>query len=161
MTPQFHHERYVTIIKLHSQTLITLGKMLTQEEASTWRDGGTGWTVLEVLGHLLEYDAIFQSRVRAMLEQSNPTFQAYDHEKLAAEHAYNAQPLHDVLAKLSVSRAEMVAFFESLSDEQLARTGVHPEYGAYTVMRSVAQVAAHDANHIEQITRIMLEKKTA
>lgn len=161
MTPQFHQERYVTIIKWHSQTLITLGKMLTQEEATTWRDGGTGWTVLEVLGHLLEYDGIFTARVKAMLEQENPAFQYYDHEKLAIEHAYNAQLLHDVLAKLSASRAEMVAFFESLSEEQLARTGVHPEYGAYTVMRSIAQVAAHDANHIEQITRIMLEKKTS
>jgi uncharacterized damage-inducible protein DinB len=161
MTPQFHHERYVTIIKLHSQTLLTLGKMLTQTEASTWRDGGAGWTVLEVLGHLLEYDGIFLARVRAMLEEDNPTFQRYDHEQLAIEHAYNDQPLHDVLAKLSISRAEMTVFFEKLDEAQLSRTGVHPEYGPYTVMRSIAQVAAHDANHLEQITRIMLEKKVS
>jgi len=149
-------------ITLMSNTLKTLNNILadvSQHDATTYRDSGDGWTVLEVLCHLRDYDVIFHERAASILNEDTPTFVPRDHEALVIENAYNSQNLQAVLAELNASRANFIAFFESLTPEQWERKGFHPEYGEFPMTRSAMQVGTHDANHIEQITRILKEKR--
>jgi len=48
-----------------------------------------------------------------------------------------------------------IAFFASLTPEQWARDGVHPEREGFTMTDAVMQVGLHDLDHLEQITRIL------
>ncbi|MCU0514511.1 MAG: DinB family protein [Anaerolineae bacterium] len=145
---------------LLDKTLASLGHVLrpvTPAQATTYRDGGDGWTVLEVLCHLRDYDVIFQQRVELILAQANPALPAYDHEALARERAYNAQHLATVLADLQQHRRGFIALFEGLTEEQWARAGTHPERGRFTVMDGLIQAATHDCDHIEQIQKILAQ----
>ncbi|MDZ4671060.1 MAG: DinB family protein [Phototrophicales bacterium] len=132
---------------------------VSQHDATTYRDNGDGWTVLEVLCHLRDYDEIFYQRANQILNEEDPTFVPRDHEALVIENEYNNQNLHAVLAELNSTRARFITFFESLTPEQWERNGFHPEYGEFPMTRSAIQVGTHDVNHIEQITRILKEKK--
>ena len=129
-----------------------------QEIATTRRDpndGDKGWTTLEVLCHLRDYDRIFLDRARLMLAEADPPLPGYDHERLAIERRYNGQELAVVLADLQTSRAEFIAFFEVLDGAQWQRAGIHPERGRFTMDDALMQVGQHDAIHLEQITRIL------
>lgn len=152
-----HAERYLSIIKYTVHTLAHLVSLVTPDRWTTARDGEEGWTALEVLCHLRDFDEIFYQRALSMRDQDTPHFTAYDHEQMAIDARYNEQELLVVIQALLASRARFVAFFESLSEDDWQRAGVHPERGAFTMMDSVAQVATHDTNHIEQITRILTQ----
>ncbi|NJK81061.1 MAG: hypothetical protein HC876_18250 [Chloroflexaceae bacterium] len=42
------------------------------EVATTYRDGGAGWIVVEVMGHLLDFDTVFLERAMHTVEEDNP-----------------------------------------------------------------------------------------
>lgn len=148
-------------IRLMQYSLATLEFMLadvSQHVATTRRDpsdGDKGWTVLEVVCHLRDFDRIFRSRARQMLAESEPALQGYDHERMAVEFHYNDQDLRTALAELHLSRMETAALFEELQGEQWERSGIHPERGRFTMDDALMQVGLHDMLHIEQITRIL------
>jgi hypothetical protein len=112
-------------------------------------------TLNNILADISQHDAT----TTRILNEDKPTFIPRDHEALVIENAYNNQNLQAVLAQLNASRATFVTFFESLTPEQWERAGIHPEYGDFPMTRSAMQVGTHDANHIEQITRILKEKR--
>lgn len=152
-----------TFIWLMNKSVETLGnitKTITQEEATTWRDSGNGWTVVEVLCHLRDFDGFFRHRAEMMLAEDHPQLPAYDHEALAIEQRYNDQDLYTVYAELIDSRGKTSQFFESLTEDQWKRTGIHPERGHFTMIDALIQVGTHETNHIEQITRIIAERET-
>lgn len=149
--------RHITLMQ---KTCATLGSVLThvsQEQATTLRDGPDGWTVLEVVCHLRDYDDIFYERTLMMRDQDSPDLPGYDHEALVVERNYNAQNLEEVYTTLAQSRQRFVAFFEGLNETQWEKTGIHPERGPVTMLDALIQVGHHDANHIEQITRILTQ----
>lgn len=148
-------------IRLMRHSLAVLEFMLaevSQQVATTRRDpndGDRGWTVLEVVCHLRDFDRIFRSRARQMLAESEPRLQGYDHERMAFEFRYNEQDLRTALAELHLSRIETAALFEALQGEQWQRSGIHPERGRFTMDDALLQVGLHDMLHVEQITRIL------
>lgn len=148
-------------INLMAKTLDIINHLLhdvTQETATTNRDlndGDKGWTTLEVLCHLRDFDGYFRGRAEMMATQVHPQLPAYDHEAIAIEGAYNRQGLATVLAALRTSRGQTVDFFQGLTDEQWQRTGIHPERDSFTMTDAVMQVGLHDVTHIEQMERIL------
>jgi uncharacterized damage-inducible protein DinB len=137
-------------------------RAITQEQASQWRDQNdapNGWTALEVLCHVADFDVFFYHRAQMMLTQKYPQLPAYDHNALAVERAYNQQDKDAVYARFVESRARFVTFFENLDDEQWGRAGIHPENGHFTLLDSLMQVANHDVTHLEQMTRIIADAR--
>jgi len=148
-------------IILMQKTCAALGHIvadISQEEATTLRDGADGWTIVEIVCHLRDFDGFFYDRAQMMVQQDNPMLPAYDHEALAIERQYNSQNLADTYAELQESRQRFVDFFQSLDDAQWERTGVHPESGPFGMLGSLMQVGIHDADHLEQITRVLAQR---
>lgn len=147
-------------LQLMRHTCDILGHILektSQETAQSLRDGENGWTVLEVLGHLRDFDGFFRERAERILNEDYPTLPAYDHEALAIDCHYNADDLRASYAALRASREKTIAFFSRLTEEEWERAGLHPEKGYFTLTDAVLQVGTHEANHIEQISRILLQ----
>jgi hypothetical protein len=151
------YDRHVTLMQ---KTLDTLGNILqheTDERLTTLTDGPDGWTVTEVLCHLRDFDDIFYQRVLRIVNEDKPQLVPYDHEAMARERNYRAQYPIQVYAELQQSRQRFIDYFKSLSPEHRTRMGIHPQNGEWTVMDALMQVGHHDANHIEQITRILTQ----
>jgi len=64
---------------------------LRQETATTLHDGGDGWTVLEVLCHLRDFDGYFRGRAIMMTEQDTPQFPAYDRDRRTLQRPRSAR----------------------------------------------------------------------
>lgn len=148
---------HIYIMEKTSDILENMLRDVPQETASTLRDGPNGWTTLEVLCHLRDFNEIFHQRAVMMQQQSYPDLPAYDHEAMAIERGYNSQNLKTVLTELVMGRDRLVEFFQNLSPEEWELAGIHPEKGHFTMTDAVIQVGSHEINHIEQITRILAQ----
>jgi hypothetical protein len=147
--------RHLALLQTTCAILGHILKNVSQAQATSLRDGPNGWTTLEVVAHLRDFDGFFRGRAALMLAQDYPQLPAYDHERLAIERNYNGQQLDQVYAELVASRQKTADFFKVLSPEQWQRAGLHPERGHFTMTDAVIQVGTHDITHIEQITRLL------
>lgn len=145
-------------INLMRKTLDILGHVThneTIERMQTLTDGEQGWTVSEVIGHLLDADYIFSRRAHTILTEERPMLEPFPHEQMVIDADYKHQSPADIYAVLVESRQNFVDFFKGLRAQDWERAGVHPQYGEWTLMDSIMQVGHHDIAHLEQITRIL------
>ena len=149
--------RHIWLMRTSAKTISHILQRLTKEEVTQYRDGEDGWTVLEIIGHLRDFDGFFRHRAQMILNQDNPQLPAYDHEALVRDGKYNQLELGDLLAEYRASRFETVEFFKALNPEDWERAGIHPERGHFTLTDAVIQVGMHDNEHLEQITRILTQ----
>jgi uncharacterized damage-inducible protein DinB len=135
----------------------------TQQSATTMRDGGDGWTVLEVLGHLRDFEEIFFERSRMTVEQDMPDLPFPDPELLVIENDCNAGDLQETFDAWATFRRQHVAFLESVADEGWERhegwerLANHPIRGPFTLLDQLFLTVWHDLNHIEQMVHILLD----
>ena len=127
-------------------------------EAWTLRnEGGDTWSAFDVVGHLVhaEYaDWIPRAKWILQFGDSKP-FEPFDrlgHERLTRGKSLG-QLLDDFADARSQSLSELHAMH--LKTEDLGRRGWHPALGVVTLLQLLATWAAHDMNHLHQISRIM------
>ena len=148
-------------INLMGKTVKVVNNLLsnvTQADATTYRDprdGVNGWTALEVLCHLVDFDQLVHDRIVLMIADDYPHFPVWDHEALVTARQYNRQELSHTLSLLLESRKALQTRFARMPVEEWVRSAVHPEYGEYTMTDLALQVGWHDATRIEQLTRIL------
>ena len=150
-------ERHIGAMRKSCDILAHILQGVTDEQARALRDGPDGWSIIEIVCHLRDFDEFFYSRAQMMQTQTQPQLPAYDHEALAIERGYQAEDLAEALAALKTSRARFIAFFADLTPEQWARDGVHPERDSFTMTDAAMQVGLHDLDHLEQITRVLAQ----
>lgn len=155
MTDSILYERLIDNLRKNSAALHHILKTVSQEEAALWRDGPDGWTVLDIMCHLRDYEDIFRERGELMMADIIPTYPVYDHIAMVVEREYHAQILLEVLADFAASREKTAVFFTNLTESDWQRIGNHVEHGTYTMVSLAAHIVWHDSNHIEQITRVI------
>ena len=126
-----------------------------QTTATGPRDAADGWTTLEVLCHLRDFERIWQARVEMILAEDRPELPALDVAGLVIENAYAQQEFALIQAERTRLRQESIAVLDGLSDEQWNRVGLHPRYGEMTISALAQQLTTHDVDHIEQLVRIL------
>ncbi len=149
------HERQISSMRLTCEILGHILRNVTADDARALRDGPDGWSIIEIVCHLRDFDEIFHRRARMMLELEHPQLPAYDHEALAIERNYQNESLDDAYGALMASRTRFLAFFEALTPAQWKRGGSHPERDSFSMTDALMQVSAHDLDHLEQITRVL------
>ena len=128
------------------------------DDLRTYRDGGTGWTVLEVLCHLRDFDEVFVMRLRLTTEQENATIPMPTQEQWAVERKYNEQDVAQVLDTWSQDREALLAYMGGLSDDDWDKIATHPVRGLMTATDQLLLMAWHDWNHTEQIVKILKQR---
>ena len=150
-------ERHIGAMRLSCDILGHILHGVTGERARALRDGPDGWSIIEIVCHLRDFDEIFYQRARMMQAQEQPQLPAYDHEAMAIERAYQQEDLATAYGALQASRARFIAFLVGLSPEQWERDGAHPERDSFTMTDAAMQVGLHDLDHLEQITRVLAQ----
>ena len=120
----------------------------------TRSDGG--WSIQENLGHLIDLESLWDSRVDDFLAGA-PTLRAADMANQATHDArYNLRDIGTLLKTFRARRARAVSRLSTLSDADIARTALHPRL--QTPMRlidAVAFVCAHDDYHLARMTELI------
>lgn len=126
-----------------------------QQRAQQATDGPDGWSVLEVVCHLNDFEQIFFDRAKSMIETDRPNYPPYDPNVRVQEHNYAGQQLAEQLASFRARRAEFAAFVRALPPDAWQRTGVHASYGEMNMVELVIKTTLHDVNHIDQILKAL------
>jgi hypothetical protein len=110
------------------------------------------WSARQILTHLAQSELAFGTRVRMALSVPNYTAQPFDQDQwMARESDLNGRAA--ATAYLATGRMNM-AFFEGLSEVDLATAFSHPEYGSLTVSWILHQTAGHQIHHLKQLEEI-------
>jgi hypothetical protein len=126
---------------------------VTQAQASAARDGADGWTALEALCHVRDFDAIFFERAQLAASQEHPILPRYNHLGMMTERAYAQQDFQAVLAGYQANRQRFIEWLQALPEAEWSRTAEHPEAGSISIYEIAMQAALHDLDHLEQILR--------
>ena len=123
------------------------------------RDGGDGWTISEVLGHLFDVDSAFLARARALAEgEDPPQGSGRSQDEMVIEAGYAEQDAQDLLEKWQAARVPYHALMASLpeDDEELwERPGRPADGGGFTLNDQLILSAYHDLDHLHQIVKII------
>ena len=125
-----------------------------------YRDGGNGWTPLEVLGHLRDFERIFQQRTQVTLTEEGGQLPFPNPDELAISNRYNEQDWRAVLADWQATRITYLAQLRSLSESDWQRSGLHPVRGPLSLTDQLFLSSQHDSVHMEQVLRTLSEKRS-
>ncbi|MCI0701061.1 MAG: DinB family protein [Planctomycetia bacterium] len=123
---------------------------LTREEL-TARPGPGKWSILEVVIHLADSDAISIDRMKRILTEDNPPLLYADETAYVDRLFTHDQELEDALVLMEVGRRQWARVLRLLPDEAFTRTGQHNRSGTVTLARVVTGYVNHIDDHLKFI----------
>ncbi len=143
----------IDAIRTHPVRIRAAVAGLGDEQLDTpYRDGG--WTVRQVVHHVVDSHTNAYIRFRLAITEDKPTIRPYQ-EKLWAELPdAKTLPVETSLAILDGLHARWVALLEALTPEQFQRGLHHPEMGDLTVDVLLELYGWHGAHHVAHITAL-------
>ena len=144
-------------LELQRQTPALLDKLLANASDGQLRrrPSPQKWSIGEILAHLAEDEIATAWRYRQMVEHNGIELAGFDQDLWARLGDYGARRPEDSLALFRLLRGANLEFLAKLSPEQWECSGTHAERGRITVRDLAVHMAGHDANHIEQIRKIL------
>lgn len=123
-------------------------------------EGPDTWNAFDIVGHLVHGERTdWIPRAETILRHGErQPFKPFD--RFAQFRDSDGKTLTDLLDEFRHLRAGNVRTIQSwqLSDADLSRTGVHPEFGQVTLSQLIATWVTHDLSHLGQIARIMAKR---
>jgi hypothetical protein len=114
----------------------------------TARPGPGAWSILELVVHLADSDAISIDRMKRMLIEDNPTL-LYADETVYNERLFpHEQTLEDALTLIEVGRRQFARVLRKLPPEAFERFGTHNRRGRMTVGGMVHDYIEHVDHHL-------------
>ena len=121
-----------------------------------YREGG--WTVRQVVHHLVDSHVNAYIRLRLALTENQPTIKPYDENIWANLEDARSAPVEVSLKLLEPLHERWVRLLRSLSAEQYARTLVHPDHGVKNVDWLLFLYSWHGRHHTAHITELRKQK---
>jgi hypothetical protein len=126
-------------------------------------EGKDTWSPFDIVGHLIVGERTdWMPRARIILENGEPrTFDPFD--RFAQVKESQGKSLEQLLDEFARLRSENVAALRvmNLQPDDLSRRGKHPALGVVTLSELLATWAAHDLNHLHQLSRVMAHQYRA
>lgn len=157
LTLEERRERINRIRRFPSELEVAV-KDLTEEQLMTEFIHGE-WTVAQNVHHVADSHMNAFIRTKLLLTEDNPTIRPYDQDKFAERVDSFDAPIQYSILLLRGLHHRWVALFESLSEAEWARPGVHPESGPITVESILITYSDHGVGHLDQISRTLAAGK--
>ena len=127
---------------------------LSAEQAS-WKPDLDTWSVLEVLGHMLDEERLdFRFRLDYVLNRPGEQFPPNDPGRWPVEHGYLDRDPFDTLEDFLVERRKSIEWLQSLG-EQDWETAYAAHWGSIKAGDFLVSWPAHDLLHIRQIVEVL------
>lgn len=147
------------LLRYSPKTVTFIINTTAPKDLVTYRDSGDGWTVAEVVGHLLDCERLFIERAKLTMTRDNPVLPFPDQEEDVRNGHYNECDPRDTLAQWLQARADFIACLEATPDDGWDREGRPIKFPPFSLHDQLILASWHDQVHIEQMTRILTEKK--
>lgn len=148
----------MTRMELGIRTVESIFGLMDDGTLTRYRDGGTGWTAHQVLGHLRDFEDVILTRARLTVNEENPLLPFPNPDELAEQRNYHQIPWRTLLSEWQQARTEHLTFLAGRSESDWERPAQHPTRGPFTLHDQIFLTSLHDSLHIEQMTRILKEK---
>lgn len=113
------------------------------------------WSVADVVAHLADLELVYAVRIRTILAGAGgDTPLPVLAQNQWVERVHRREPLNELLEQFAFHRRMNLMLVARLNDEELARSGVHPDYGTITIRDAIARIERHDERHFAQIERV-------
>jgi len=118
--------------------------------AERWihRPSADRYSPVELLYHLAEVEEAYFQRYRLIAEQEHPQLTAYDPHDALSEGRFVGGSLREGIARFTEVRTRSLEYLRNLPAEARDRTGVHPEFGEWSIFQQVQLCVAHDLLHL-------------
>lgn len=113
------------------------------------------WSTVEILAHMAEDELVSSWRYRQMVEHDGVTLQGFDQDLWARLGRYASWKASEALELFRLLREGNLRMLGGLTPEQWERCGNHAERGRLTVRELVRHMAAHDINHMKQMSDLL------
>ena len=113
-----------------------------------YRDGG--WTARQVVHHLADSHSNAYTRIKLALTEDAPAIKTYE-EQLWAQLPDSLADVAPSLAILDGIHTRLTIVLESLTEQEFARTAVHPQWGQMSVDMLLQLYAWHSRHHVAHI----------
>ena len=120
------------------------------EAKLTFRYAQNKWTIKEILGHLIDDERIYVYRALRFARNDVTELPGFDQDHFARYSSSNNRTLDDLLEEFTLVRKSTLAFFATLDDEALVRSGVGDGNRA-TVSALAYHIAGHELRHLNII----------
>ena len=114
------------------------------------------WTPCEVIGHLCDCEWVYGYRARLILCEEHPAIQGMDQDLWVAGQHYNEREPIELAEEFRYLRKHNLRLWQSLSPQELARTGQHSERGLESLDLLRTLLAGHDLLHLDQLKRLLM-----
>lgn len=155
----FRVEDGVPVLRRTPPTLEALLVGLPEPWTAATEGAGT-WSPYDVVGHLIHGERDdWIPRAKHLLEHGEARpFAPFDREAMfEASRGQSLEELLGTFAELRAASLEELAAL-GLTDADLDRRGVHPEFGTVTLGQHLATWVAHDLCHLGQVSRAMAKR---
>jgi hypothetical protein len=119
------------------------------------------WSVLELVGHIVDAELVVGSRYRFILAEEQPAIVPYDQDLWVERLQHNDADPEELIASFAAMRAANLALWQRTSAAGRARVGLHAERGPETCELTFRLLAGHDLVHLEQAWQTLATVRTA
>lgn len=123
-------------------------------------EGPDTWSPFDIVGHLIHGEKTdWMVRCRLILKPDGPhRFEPFD--RFAQFEDSQGKRLDDLLDEFEQLRAQNLEDLKALSPsgDQLALSGVHPEFGIVTLKELLFTWVTHDYSHLTQVSRVLAKQ---
>lgn len=132
---------------------------LTSEEKNlTYRPDG--WNIKQVVHHCADSHINSIIRFKLSLTEDSPVIRPYFEDRWAELSDGNEDDLTDSIQLLTSLHSKWTRLLKGLTDEDLARKYIHPEYGKeVSLLEAIGTYAWHCEHHLAHI-RLALKNKS-
>ncbi len=114
------------------------------------------WTPCEVLGHFCDCEWVYGYRARLILCEENPAILGMDQDLWVAGQRTNEREPRELAEEFRHLRKHNLRMWQSLTPQDLERTGQHSERGPESLGLLRTLMAGHDLLHLDQLKRLLL-----
>jgi hypothetical protein len=119
------------------------------------------WSVLELLGHLVDAETVMSGRFRWTVSQDEPPLLGYDQDRWVARLRHNDDQPDELLAVFSALRAANLRLWGRSSADDRQRVAMHGERGPESYDLMFRMLAGHDRFHLNQMRETLRQLRAA
>jgi hypothetical protein len=107
-----------------------------------------GWSILDVIGHIIAVDEMMFARCQLIFAEDNPSVVGHVPTSVFGDKAVSQE---DAILRWRTLREQFCAWLAALPPGALNRRATHNERGMITIRTEVQIIIDHDTEHLNQI----------